>query len=115
MLVCCVIMIINGTTVDTVMNEPMRSAVLAMNETIQFSVDHLGQEVDPTLSRAMHTVSLRSVQEVIDRPWHLIIGNYDEWLGQINVLVRFGDTRGWIVSILYDQPSFCKYAEANAP
>ncbi len=114
MLVCALIMVINGTTVDTVLNEPLRSAVLAMNETIQFSVDHLGQEVDPTLSRAMHTVSLRGVKDEIGKPWHLVIGNYDEWLGQINVLVRFGDT--WVdCAILYDQPSFCKYADSNGP
>jgi hypothetical protein len=112
LLVCAVLMFINGTIVDNLTNEPLRLAVLAMDNTIQFAVDHQGQEVNPELARSMHVSSLRPVQEVIDQPRRLIVRSYDQSLGLINVLVRFGDT--WVdCSVVYNQPSFCEYATAN--
>jgi hypothetical protein len=114
LIVCTVIMFINGTIVDTLNNEPLRAAVLAVDNTIQFSLDHRGQEVDRAVSRTMHLSSLRAVQEVVDQPRRLIVGSYDRWLGQINVLIRFGDT--WVdCATVYNQPSFCKYVTPTAP
>ncbi len=112
LLVCSVIMLINGTIVDNLNNEPLRSAVLAMNDTIQFSLAHQGQEVDGTLARAWHISSLQAVQEVISQPRKLIVSGYDQWLGQIHVLIRFGNR--WVDCIVsYNQPSFCKYLTPN--
>jgi hypothetical protein len=114
LIVCAVIMVINGAIVDSVTNEPLRSPILILDETIQFSLDHRGEEVDRALAREMHITSLRAVQEVIDQPRRLIVGSYDAWLGQINVLVRFGNT--WVdCAVIYNQPSFCKYVIPNAP
>jgi hypothetical protein len=108
LLVCAVLMWISGSIVDNLTNEPLRLAVLALDNTIQFSVDHQGQEVDRDLARSMHVASLRAVEEVINRPRKLIVRSYDQWLGQINILVRFGDA--WVdCSVIYNQPSFCEY------
>jgi hypothetical protein len=112
LLVCAVLMFINGTIVDNLTNEPLRLAVLAMDNTIQFAVDHQGQEVNPEIARSMHISSLRPVEEVINQPRRLIVRSYDQALGLINVLVRFGDT--WVdCSVVYNQPSFCQYVTAN--
>jgi len=112
LLVCSVIMLIAGTIVDNLNNEPLRSAVLEMNNTIQFSLDHQGEEVDATLARAMHMSTLRAVEDVINQPRKLIVGGYDQSLGQIRVLIRFGNT--WVdCTVVYDQPSFCKYVTSN--
>jgi len=114
LIVCTVIMFINGTIVDTLNNEPLRAAVLAVDKTIQFSLDHRGEEIDRAVSRTLHLSSLRAVQEVIDQPRRLIVGTYDRWLGQINVLIRFGDT--WVdCATIYNQPSFCKYVTPEPP
>lgn len=114
LIVCAVIMFINGGIVDTVTNEPLRSPILKLNETIQFSVDHRGEEVDRALAREMHMTSLRAVQDVIGQPRRLIVGSYDEWLGQVNVLARFGNR--WVdCAVIYNQPSFCKYVIPNTP
>jgi hypothetical protein len=114
MIVCSVIMIINGSIVDTINNQALRSPVIEMNRTIQFSVDHRGEEVDRAVSRAMHLTSLRTVLDVVDQPRQLIVGSYDPWLGQVNVLVRFGDT--WVdCAVVYNQPSFCKFVTPNEP
>jgi hypothetical protein len=112
LLVCAMLMLISGSIVDNLSNEPLRLAVLSTDNTIQFVVDHQGQEVDRDLARSMHVSSLRPVEEVIDQPRRLIVRSYDQWLGQINVLVRFGDT--WVdCSVVYNQPSFCEYVTAN--
>ena len=114
LLVCSIIMIISGTILDTVINEPLRSPILEMNETIKFSLDHRGEEVDRALAQAMHMTSLRGIQDVIDQPRRLIVGSFDQWIGQVNILVRFGDT--WVDCVtVYNQPSFCKYVTPNAP
>jgi len=112
LLVCSVIMLINGTIVDNLNNEPLRLAVLEMNNTIQFSLDHQGEEVDRPLARSMHVASLRAVEDVISQPRQLIVGSYDQWLGQIHVLVQFGNR--WVdCAVVYNQPSFCKYVAPN--
>jgi hypothetical protein len=114
LLVCSVVMFINGFIVDTLNNEPLRTALLHMENTIEFGVEHQGQEVDRALTRTMRQASLRTVQEVIDQPRKLIVGSYDQYLDQIHVLVRFGNT--WVDCIVvYNQPNFCKYVESEAP
>ena len=114
LLVCSVVMIINGFIVDRLNNEALRSALINMNKTIQFTVDHQGQEVNRVEARQMRISSLRAVQDVINEPRQLIVGSYDQYLDQIHVLVRFGTT--WTDCIVvYNQPSFCKYLEENTP
>lgn len=114
LIVCSVIMFINGVIVDTLNNEPMRTPILYLNNTIQFAVDHHGQEIDRAVSRRMRLASLRAVQEVVTQPRKMIVGGYDQFLDQIHVLVRFGDT--WVDCIVvYNQPSFCKYVESGSP
>ena len=112
LLVCSVIMVINGVIVDKLNNEALRSALLNMNNSIQYAVDHQGQEVDRVEARKMRLSSLRAVEDVIDQPRRLIVGSYDQFLDQIHVLVRFGTT--WTDCIVvYNQPSFCKYIEES--
>lgn len=114
LIVCSVIMLVSGTLLDTVSNEPLRTPILEINDTIEFAVDHRGEQVDRALARMMRLSSLRGIQDVIDQPRRLIVGSYDEWLGQVNILVRFGDT--WVDCVtVYNQPSFCKYVIPNAP
>jgi hypothetical protein len=56
----------------------------------------------------MHLTSLRAVQDVLEQPRRLIVGTFDEWLGQVNVLTQFGNT--WVdCAVIYNQPSFCSY------
>lgn len=106
--VCTLVMVISGVILDTLNNEPLRNAVLQMEETIEFAVAHQGQEVDRATARAMRVVSLRGVESSIQEPRQLIVREYDEYLGQIHVLVRFGSS--WVDCIvMYNQPSFCEY------
>lgn len=112
LLVCTVVMFINGVIVDTLNNEPLRTAVLHMENTIEFAVAHQGEEVDRTTARTMRMSSLRAVEPSIHEPRRLIVGGYDQYLDQIHVLVRFGQT--WVDCIVvYNQPSFCEYLDSR--
>jgi hypothetical protein len=114
LLVCSVVMFINGFIVDTLNNEPLRTALLHMNNTIEFSVEHQGEEVDRAVARSMRMSSLRAVETVIGQPRKLIVGSYDQFLDQIHVLIRFGNT--WVDCIVvYNQPSFCQYVTSSSP
>jgi hypothetical protein len=106
-LVCIVIMGINGTVVDGLNNAPLRSGLLSVNDTIQFAVDHQNQTVDQKEALHMHLGALRNVREHINRPRKLIVGGSDEFLGEVIVLVRFGDV--WVSCVcIYNQPTNCQ-------
>jgi hypothetical protein len=107
-------MFINGTIVDSLNNEALRTAVLHLDNTIEFSVEHQGQDVDRALARTMRMSSVRAVEAVISQPRRLIVGSYDQYLDQIHVLVRFGNT--WAdCAVVYNQPSFCEYVIPPSP
>lgn len=106
--VCLLVMVISGVIVDTLNNEPLRKAVLQMENTIEFAVAHQGQEVDRATARSMRMASLRAVESSIQEPRRMIVREYDEYLGEIHVLVRFGSN--WVdCLVIYNQPSFCDY------
>lgn len=114
LVVCSIIMIINGVIVDKLNNESLRLSVIQLNSTIQFAAEHQGQEVDRALARTMRMSSVRHLEDVISQPRQLIVGKYDPWLGQINVYVKFGDIWADCV-VVYNQPSFCQYFPPDPP
>lgn len=96
-----------GSIVDNgLMNEPLRSATLAVDNTIQYIIDHRGQEVDKTEARLMHTGAFRSIDDSVTEQRKLIVSGYDAVLGKINVLVKFD--RDWVdCQVFYNQPTNC--------
>jgi hypothetical protein len=114
LIVCFIIMLICGSIVDKLNNEPLRLSLLELNNTIEFAADHQGQEVDRALARTMHMSSIRQLGDVISQPHRLVVGAYDPWLGQINVLVRFGNSWADCV-VAYYQPIFCKNISSTPP
>ena len=106
-IISIVIVAISGSIVDGLNNEPLRAAIQGVNDLIQFAEEHQGQTVDPATARQVHLASLREAQDLVSQPRYLAIGKYDEWLGRVEVLVKFGNE--WVnCSAIYNQPSFCK-------
>lgn len=106
-LACIALMYISGLIVDGLNNEPLRAAVIAMNETIQFAADHQNEVIDLEVSREKHLASLRTVPDLLTQPRELIVGQFDRYLEQIHILVRFGNE--WVDCLtIYNQPSNCK-------
>ncbi len=107
LLVCLVLMGIAGIIVDSLNNEPLRSATAALDNTIQFSIDHRGREIDPAESRQMHLGALRTIEDVITPQRRLIVSGYDAFLGEIQVLIKF--EHAWAeCKVFYNQPITCK-------
>ena len=107
MLVCLILMGIGGTIIDSLNNQLLRSPIDAMNTTIQYSVDHEGQEISRADSRRMRLSSLRLVQEEITPERKLIVSSYDVYLERVTVLVRF--QKAWVeCNVIYSQPISCE-------
>ncbi len=106
-LVCIALMYISGLIVDGLNNEPLRSALIAMDTTIQFAAAHQGQVIDPVVSREMHLTSLNTVQDLVARPRQLVVGEFDSSLEQVHVLIRFGAK--WVDCLVISrQPTNCE-------
>ncbi|HSL43007.1 MAG TPA: hypothetical protein VK897_06220 [Anaerolineales bacterium] len=107
MLVIAVLMAISGSTMDNLNNELLRAPVGAINATIQFFMDHQGEDIDPAVSRRMHLASLRTVRDLVTPERKLIISGYDETLGKVQVLAKFQDA--WVeCEVMYEQPLYCE-------
>jgi hypothetical protein len=89
-----VLMAICGTIVDGLNNEKLRSPVDAVNMTIQFLIDHRGEEIDPAVSRRMHLGALRNAADLITPERKFIVSGYDQLLEQVQVLARF--EKAWV-------------------
>ena len=94
MLVILILMAICGTIVDTLNNELLRSPVDSLNTTIQFVLDHRGQEIDVLESRRMHLGALRTVQHLVTPERKYIVSGYDQYLELVQVLARFDNA--WV-------------------
>jgi hypothetical protein len=106
-LIGLVLVAIAGTIVDGLNNELLRTPIEELNVTIQFAVDHQGQQIDPAESRRMRQASLRTVKDLVTPNRKLLVSGYDAFLGEVNVLVKF--EKAWVeCQVLYSQPVNCK-------
>ncbi|MDL1912520.1 hypothetical protein FBQ81_17800 [Chloroflexi bacterium CFX6] len=113
LLVAAILMYIGGTIVDgNLVNEPMRAPLMALDETIQYVIDHRGGNVDRAEWRRMHAASLNTVAESVTQERKLIVSSYDESFGEVNVLVKF--EKDWVeCSVFYNQPLSCEAVEGS--
>lgn len=106
-LVGLVLMGISGTIVDGLNNELLRTPVQVLDATLQFAVDHRGQQVDKLESRRMRQGSLRVVKDLITQDRDLIVSGYDAYLGEVYILAKF--EKAWVeCQVFYNQPVNCK-------
>lgn len=103
---CIAVFVVCGVIVDGLNNEPLRRAIINMDATIQFVLDHRGQEVDKAEARANHAGTLRVFTDDLSTSRELLIGGYDAQLGEVNLLVEFEELL-LKCTVLYGQPAFC--------
>lgn len=106
-LVCMVLIIIGGLFVDNLNNEPLRSPIIALDQTVQFAVDKRGQEVDSATARRMHLAALRDMQDLLDQPRFYFVSKFDSSFGQVQIIIDFAGERV-DCSVVYNQVGFCK-------
>lgn len=106
-LLCAFLLIVSGSVADSLHNRPLRDPIIGLNETIQFSLDTRGQEVDKIIARQKHVAALRPVLELVQPNRNLIVSRYDPFLENIYVLADFGES---VIecATFYGNPSNCK-------
>ena len=113
LVVVVILMSITGAIVDAgLINEPLRGATVAVDNTIQFINDNRGKEVDKTEERRMHTGAFRAIDESVTPQRELIVSGYNGELGEINLLVFF-EKDLVECQVVYNQPITCKVVEPS--
>jgi hypothetical protein len=112
-LISIVLMAIAGVIVDNgLINQPLRDATVAIDNTIQFITDNRGKEVDLADARRMHTGAFRSIDDSVTSAYKLIVSGYDSQLGEVNILVKF--EKDWAeCQVFYNQPISCKVPDIS--
>jgi hypothetical protein len=88
-LACSFFMLVIGLTTDDFSNQSARAAIIGLDRTIQFSLDHRGEEIDKNISREMHLAALRTVQDSVSETRRLLMTSYDPLIENIQVAVDF--------------------------
>jgi hypothetical protein len=107
LLVSMLVMVLCGTIVDNLNNEPLRSPTVALYRVVEFAIETRGQEIDPKLARDMRRSTVRAIEDWLDRPYYFVVASFDRELLQVHVYANFGGDWADCV-VVYNQPSFCK-------
>ncbi|MCL4561649.1 MAG: hypothetical protein M1281_13675 [Chloroflexi bacterium] len=85
----------------------LRQPVVATNAAIQYTLQHQGDQVDRKTQIATGMLAVKPLSGLIDRPYRLILGTYEESLYSSNVIIDFdGD---WAVcTVVNGAASVCK-------
>jgi hypothetical protein len=105
------VMLMAGYFADDIINKPMRDPVVYTNNTINFIIEHKGQEIDKKLARTMHVAAFRGMDDLLEQPRQIVVGDFDITLEQTMVYIRFGEQ--WVVCETFSyQPVNCKKVDA---
>jgi len=111
--IAVILMAIGGVLLDGLVNEPFREAIHSLAAPIDFILEHQGESISREDAREYRTTAFRSVQELVSEERSLIVRQYDESFGRVDVLIQF--ETGWVqCTTVYRQPTFCKIAEREA-
>lgn len=106
LIVCALSFGLAGNTGDTLLNKHFREPIQVVDRLIQFAQDNIDKEVPKDVARSMHLGALSSVREYIPRERKLILSNYDQYLGQVDVLVDFEGK--WVkCTTIFNQATNC--------
>jgi hypothetical protein len=107
-LICALLMLASGVIVDNLHNVPLREPIQSLDQTIQFSLNSRGKDVDPKIARDLHVAALRPVQDSLTQHRRLVVGQYDRLLENVNVLVNFDGA--WVeCETIFGHPLYCQY------
>lgn len=108
-IVCALCFSLAGNSADGLYNRVIREPILIVDNLLQFAADNLDKEVPPTTVRAMHLSAVNTIKEYLPRERTLILSNFDQSFGQIDVLINFSGY--WVkCTTVYNQVTFCKEA-----
>ena len=99
-----------GKTSDSLLTQHLREPVIAVDNLLQFALDNIDQEVPADVARSMHLGATTPIEEFLTMKRRLIVRDFDESLGQVDVLIDFSGIRAGCTAI-YNQVTHCKPVE----
>lgn len=106
-MVCVVMMLGAGFAGDYLFNRLFREPVAAIDTLLQDGATYYGQEVEKAEARKMRLNTVKPLGDLVLQPYELTLVRVDAWLGQMEVLVDFGDHVA-ACHVVYDQPTYCE-------
>jgi hypothetical protein len=101
------IVLLASVMLSDMVNQRLRTPLVATDQLIQFAVDHQNTSVDPAIARQERLSTVDPIASLIDRPRRLFLGKYDDRFSQVDVLIDFGGK--WVdCTTVYSQPVFCQ-------
>jgi hypothetical protein len=95
-----------GKTTDSLLNKNLRDPILSVDRVIEFALENEGKEVPSEVARKMRLFALNQVSEAVTSQRTLILSNFDEMMGQVDVLVDFDGQ--WVkCPVIWNQVSVC--------
>jgi len=95
-----------GGTGDSVLNRHLRDPLVKVDKLVQFSLDNQGKEISPEAAHNMRISALNPVKELVTDERKLILSNFDQYLGQVDILVDFDGN--WVkCTTIYSQVTNC--------
>jgi len=106
LVVCALAFSLAGNAVDGVFNKNLREPIQKVDEMLQFAYENQGKEVPKSLARQMRLSAANNIQAYLNLDRELILSNYDESMGQVDVLVNFEGR--WVkCTTVYNQVTYC--------
>ena len=98
-----------GGSADALANKPFREPIQKVDELLQFAYDNAGKEVPSDVVRKMRLGAVSTIEGYLSRDRTLILSNFDNAMGQIDILVNFSGR--WVkCTTIYSQITMCKPA-----
>lgn len=98
-----------GSTSDSLLNEHVREPVRTVDSLIQFALDNADEEVPAMVARSMHLGAVKTIEDYLPLERRIILSNFDESIGQVDVLVDFSGI--WVkCTAIYNQVTYCRLA-----
>lgn len=95
-----------GGTGDSVLNRHLREPLVKVDKLVQFALDNQGKEISPDVAHDMRIAALNPVIELVTDQRKVILSNFDQYLGQVDVLVDFDGE--WVkCTTIYSQVTNC--------
>jgi len=95
-----------GSACDHLINSNFREPVVIVDELMNFAREHQGKDLPPDIARKEHISSVDQIGDVLDEPHRLTLIEFDQFLGQMEVLVHF-DKVLVKCTVIYSQPTNC--------
>lgn len=95
-----------GNSSDSLLNKRFRESIQQVDKIISFTLAHAGQEVPAEEALKMRLFVFNQVEDLVTEERGLILSNFDEMLGQVDVLVSFNGQ--WVkCPVIYNQVVTC--------